>query len=129
MGVALSMYSLLIHATFLDDLAGFMNDLRAEMWPLLILALIFICLAALTVMNMLIGVLCEVVTSVAATEKLEILATPVSEKLSDIAQSLDQNFDGKISYEEFSQILEMPEALRALQEVGVNPLGLVDFAE
>jgi len=127
--VALSMYSLLIHATFLDDLAGFMNDLRGEMWPLLILAFIFISLAALTVMNMLIGVLCEVVTAVAATENEERVASEVQEKLSGIAQSLDRNFDGKISYEEFTRIIESPEALRALQDVGVNPLGLVDFAE
>jgi len=127
--VSLSMYSLLIHATFLDDLAGFMNDLRAEMWPLLIIALVFIYFAALTVMNMLIGVLCEVVSAVAATEKEEILAFTVKEQLSSIAESLDQNFDGKISYTEFAQILEQPMALRALQQVGVSPLGLVDFAE
>mmetsp|Transcript_100521 Transcript_100521/g.224481 ORF Transcript_100521/g.224481 Transcript_100521/m.224481 type:complete len:518 (+) Transcript_100521:71-1624(+) len=127
--VSLSMYSLLIHATFLDDLAGFMNDIRNEMWPLLVLALVFIALAALTVMNMLIGVLCEVVSAVAATEKEEIMMNSVSEKLSGIAQSLDQNFDGMISYEEFTMIIEKPEALRALQDVGVSPLGLVDFAE
>jgi len=127
--VGLSMYSLLIHATFLDDLAGFMNDIRGDMWYLIPLALIFICLAALTVMNMLIGVLCEVVSAVAATEKEEIMMNSVSEKLSGIAQSLDQNFDGMISYEEFTMIIEKPEALRALQDVGVSPLGLVDFAE
>merc|ERR1719198_2583759 len=107
------MFSLLIHATFLDDLSAFADDLRNEAWHLLILALIFICLAALTVMNMLIGVLCEVVSAVAATEKEEILANSVSEKLSHIAETLDQNFNGKISYEEFSQIIESPEALRA----------------
>mmetsp|Transcript_102850 Transcript_102850/g.219951 ORF Transcript_102850/g.219951 Transcript_102850/m.219951 type:complete len:518 (-) Transcript_102850:197-1750(-) len=127
--VSLSMYSLLIHATFLDDLAGFMNDIRNEMWPLLVLALVFIALAALTVMNMLIGVLCEVVTAVANTEREEIRANQVSEQLQSIVQSLDANNDGTISYEEFTQIIEKPDALRALNEVEVNPLGLIDFAE
>jgi hypothetical protein len=127
--VPLSMYSLLIHATFCDDLSGFTNALREEMWPLLVFALIFICLAALTVMNMLIGVLCEVVAAVAETEKEQILTDNVCTRLADIATKLDENFDSKISYEEFSRIVEVPDALSALQEVGVNPEGIVDFAE
>jgi hypothetical protein len=127
--VPLTMYSLFIHGTMLDDLSGFTNALRAEMWPLLVLALIFVSLAALTVMNMLIGVLCEVVAAVAATEREQILAENVSERLQDIATQIDENFDSMISYEEFSQIVEVPEALAALQEVGVNPIGIVDFAE
>mmetsp|Transcript_102859 Transcript_102859/g.219976 ORF Transcript_102859/g.219976 Transcript_102859/m.219976 type:complete len:317 (+) Transcript_102859:1-951(+) len=127
--VPLAMYSLLIHATFLDDLAGFMNALREECWPLLILALVFIYLAALTVMNMLIGVLCEVVSAVAASEKEESAALSVTEQLHDIAISLDENFDNKISYEEFASIIGKPDALKALQKVGISPIGLVDFAE
>ena len=65
---------------------------------------------------MLIGVLCEVVSAVATTEKDEVLARTVTEKMPRFA-------------EEFSKIIESPEALHALLDVDVNPIGLVDFAE
>jgi len=127
--VALSMYSLLVHGTFLDDLAPFCNDIRAESEVILFGVFIFIAFSSLTVMNMLIGVLCEVVSAVAATEKEMILTATVSEKMQGIVQSLDENSNGMISLKEFRQILTMPQALRALQEVGVDAAGVVDFAE
>lgn len=127
--VALSMYSLLIYGTFLDDLSAFANDIRAESLPCLFLLMVFICLSALTVMNMLIGVLCEVVSAVAATEKEMILTQTVSEKMQGIVASLDTNSNGMISFIEFREILALPQALRALEEVGVDPAGVVDFAE
>jgi len=129
--VALSMYSLLIHAAFMDDMAAFMNDLRLEegTWPLLVLALIFVALASLTLMNMLIGVLCEVVSAVAATEKEEILANQVMDKMMHVVDSLDENRDRRISYAEFSKMIEKPEVIRCMQDVGVNPVALIDFAD
>jgi len=127
--VALSMYSLLIYGTFLDDLSKFADDIRAESIPCLVLLLVFICLSALTVMNMLIGVLCEVVSSVAAREKEMILTQTVSEKMQGIVADLDTNSNGMISFVEFRKIIEIPQALRALEDVGVDPAGVVDFAE
>mmetsp|Transcript_954 Transcript_954/g.1919 ORF Transcript_954/g.1919 Transcript_954/m.1919 type:complete len:642 (+) Transcript_954:54-1979(+) len=129
--VALSMYSLLIHAAFMDDMASFMNDLRLEegQWPLMALAFVFVALASLTLMNMLIGVLCEVVSAVAATEKEEILANQVMEKMMKVVDTIDENGDRRISYAEFSKMIEKPEVIRCLQDVGVNPMALIDFAD
>merc|ERR1719420_563712 len=67
--VAHSMYSLLIYATFCDNMTYFMDTILEEKLYLLFLALIFIALASLTVLNMLVGVLCEVVSAVAETER------------------------------------------------------------
>merc|ERR1711879_957220 len=53
----------------------------------------------------------------------------VMDKMFNIARTLDTNFDNKISYKEFGKIVDNKEALTALQEVGVNPIGIVDFAE
>merc|ERR1719359_2458965 len=83
----------MIYATFLDDLSVFMDDLRRDMWPLVFLALIFICLAAMTLMNMLVGVLCEVVSAVAETEKQQIITQKVSEEMFEIACKLDTILD------------------------------------
>lgn len=127
--VSLSMYSLLIHAAFMDDLAEFMNDLRFEYWPLVALALIFVCFASLTLMNMLIGVLCEVVSAVASTERAENRSNQVQRKMETILKNLDENLDEMISYSEFTKMIAKPEALRCLQEVDVNPLAVIDFAD
>jgi hypothetical protein len=127
--VPLAMYSLLIYGTFVDDLAQFCNSIRAESYLVLTLVLIFVCLACLTVLNMLVGVLCEVVSAVAKTEKEMITTATVSEKMQGILDSLDLNSNGKISFLEFRKILDIPEALSALIEVGVDPAGVVDFSE
>jgi len=128
--VALSMYSLLIHATFGDDLSDFAGALKtADLWPCLALAIVFICLASLTMMNMLVGVLCEVVSAVAASEKEESLSMKVIETMKKVLETLDSNEDKSISYKEFTGILEQPEALRCLKEIGVDPMVCLDFAD
>merc|ERR1712217_47848 len=53
--VSLSMYSLIIYATFLDDLAAFGDPIKEQNTLCLILVTIFIVMASMTVMNMLIG--------------------------------------------------------------------------
>merc|ERR1719156_79480 len=89
--VSHSMFSLLIHATFLDDLSAYADDLRNEAWYLLALSLVFICLAALTVMNMLIGVLCEVVSAVAERERGEMRTELLTRNMTEIMSELDEN--------------------------------------
>merc|ERR1719214_101376 len=46
-----------------------------------------------------------------------------------VVDSLDKDANGLISYKEFTNIMEKPEALMALEDVGVSPVGIVDFAE
>jgi len=127
--VGIAMYSLIIYGTFLDALADFCDDIREDNPMLLVLVCIFICLSALTVMNMLIGVLCEVVTAVASSEREERLTMMMMERMTEIVRSLDLNHDGMISMAEFKKIVELPEAIVALQDVGVEPIGVVDFAD
>lgn len=130
--VSHSMYSLLIYATFLDDLSAFTDALRFEKPELLPIVLIFIALSSLTVMNMLIGVLCEVVSAVAEKERDDIRTEMLSLAMRDIVgicEDVDDNQDLKISYKEFCEILRKPEGLSALEDVGVDPAGIVDFAE
>eukprot|EP00747_Dinoflagellata_sp_TGD_P142909 gnl/TRDRNA2_/TRDRNA2_176311_c0_seq17.p1 gnl/TRDRNA2_/TRDRNA2_176311_c0~~gnl/TRDRNA2_/TRDRNA2_176311_c0_seq17.p1 ORF type:complete len:505 (+),score=107.91 gnl/TRDRNA2_/TRDRNA2_176311_c0_seq17:214-1515(+) len=127
--VPLAMYSLLIYGTFLDNLADFFNAIRDESEIGVFLAFCFVFLGCMTVMNMLIGVLCEVISAVAETEREERKTLDVKEKMDGIVRELDSNGNGKISYKEFTSILHIPEALLALQDVGVDPAGLVDFAD
>jgi hypothetical protein len=128
--VALAMYSLTIHGTFLDDLADFANALKAQDSPLLLItATIFVVLASMTVLNMLIGMLSEVVSSVAAEERFGILTDTVYEKFKLVMTTLDSDCDGKVSYKEFQHIVDHPHALQAFQTLKVDPEIVVDFAQ
>jgi hypothetical protein len=124
-----SMYSLLIYGTFLDNLSQFCDDIRADSYVILVLVGAFVGVACMCVLNMLIGVLCEVISKVSQDEKEENRHIMVSEKMSEVLCGLDKDVDGKISQQEFQAILNERKILEALQEVEVDPVTLVDFAD
>jgi len=127
--IGLSMYSLWIYATLLDDLIVFTDALRFQQPVLLFLGFVYIILAAWTVMNMLIGVLCEVVSAVAENERDDIRTQTLTDKMREVVESLDSDNNQMLSYKEFVEIMAKPAALNALEDVGVNPVGIVDFVE
>jgi len=138
--VMTAMYSLSIHAALLDGVGGVLTEVGQESMAT---GFVFSCtigLASLTVLNMLVGVLCEVVSAVAATEKEEMAVSFVKTKvlhilsiLSGSDQDDDNAFkegaeDGLISKEEFSVLMKHPDAVKALKDVGVDVVTLVDYA-
>eukprot|EP00418_Pyrodinium_bahamense_P032164 CAMPEP_0179133930 /NCGR_PEP_ID=MMETSP0796-20121207/63710_1 /TAXON_ID=73915 /ORGANISM="Pyrodinium bahamense, Strain pbaha01" /LENGTH=91 /DNA_ID=CAMNT_0020832909 /DNA_START=1 /DNA_END=273 /DNA_ORIENTATION=- len=88
-------------------------------------------MASLTIMNMLIGVICEVVSAVANTETEQLTLTYVKEKIHEImdATGADTNADQMISKAEFIELLKNEKATKILNEVGVDVIGLVDFVD
>lgn len=128
-GVGLSMYSLIIYGTFLDSLAEFCDAIRAESTPCLIAVTVFVVLASMTVMNMLIGVLCEVISAVAEEEKEGMITEKVYDKFGAIVKKLDGDGDNELSWNEFQVIMDDSDALQALNSVNVDPIGMVDVAE
>jgi voltage-gated sodium channel len=135
-----AMHTLLLHGTFLDNLEVVCNLLGGKlvspdpaMKPgspvILLVFFVFVAMAALMVMNMLIGVLCEVVSAVASIEKEEMLVSFVRSRMQAVVQSLDENGDLMISKKEFAQILVSEPALVVLNEIGVDPVGLVDLSD
>ncbi len=63
------MFSLFLGGTLLDEFFSFARDLMDGFPVLLWLWILFVLLSAFTVLNMLIGILCEVVSATAAEEK------------------------------------------------------------
>eukprot|EP00747_Dinoflagellata_sp_TGD_P145494 gnl/TRDRNA2_/TRDRNA2_176591_c7_seq6.p1 gnl/TRDRNA2_/TRDRNA2_176591_c7~~gnl/TRDRNA2_/TRDRNA2_176591_c7_seq6.p1 ORF type:complete len:269 (+),score=49.28 gnl/TRDRNA2_/TRDRNA2_176591_c7_seq6:2-808(+) len=124
-----AMHNLILFGTFMDSLSTFIYDVKAEAPLCFIFCWIYIGLAALTVMNMLIGVLCEVISAVAAEEAEGLMVEKVNDKFKNIVAELDENNDGSLSWKEFQNILEHPQALPALESVDVDPEGMVDMAE
>eukprot|EP00929_Paragymnodinium_shiwhaense_P120738 TRINITY_DN9276_c0_g5_i1.p1 TRINITY_DN9276_c0_g5~~TRINITY_DN9276_c0_g5_i1.p1 ORF type:complete len:911 (+),score=225.90 TRINITY_DN9276_c0_g5_i1:113-2845(+) len=121
-----SMKTLLLHGCFLEDLPDVVNASGIYVGGFV---LMFVLLASMTIMNMLVGVLVEVVSTVASVEKETIQVNFVKQKLQSTLEELDENQDGMISRHEFNMLLAMPESARALQDVGVDVVGLVDFAD
>eukprot|EP00928_Gymnodinium_smaydae_P097682 TRINITY_DN8907_c1_g6_i1.p1 TRINITY_DN8907_c1_g6~~TRINITY_DN8907_c1_g6_i1.p1 ORF type:complete len:774 (+),score=213.81 TRINITY_DN8907_c1_g6_i1:258-2324(+) len=123
-----AIYTLLIGGIFLDGV-GSLTKVLAPHFHLAAMFYLFVLIGSLTVLNMLIGVLCEVVSAVAATEQEEMLVNYVHEKLSHVMSLLDSDGGGTISKREFMEILENVEAVRCLNDVGIDVFALVDLAE
>jgi len=124
-----AMHTLIIFGTFLDELASWIIPVQHQSTPCFILSWVYMAIASLTVMNMLIGVLCEVISAVAVEEKESMMCDKVHEKFDEIVKELDKNGDGSLSWEEFLAMLEIPEALDALESVDVDIETMVDLAE
>ncbi|CAK0791456.1 unnamed protein product [Prorocentrum cordatum] len=124
-----AMYSLLLYGTLLDNLVFVCAKLEESSVVGLGVFFIYIALAALTVLNMLIGVLCEMVSLVAHQEKDRMLTILAEEKLALVIKNLDQNDDFRLSKREFLDILVNPSAAQALTDIGVDPIGVIDFAD
>jgi len=126
-----SVNALLLHGV-LPDQSPLIEDIGREHFLYRLAILVYILLASLTVMNMLVGVLCEVVSVVSAVEKETLLVNYVKQQLTPMLKaSLDgfMDYNSKIGKDEFTNLLERPEAARALQDVGVDVVSLVDFTD
>jgi len=128
--VPTSMYTLLLYGVMSLDWANEISGGLSDMNPIApFVYFLFVLLATYTVMNMLIGVLCEVVSAVAAAEKEQMQVSFAREKLGGILDELDEDGNGKISQDEFAGLLNNREACIALHSLGVDVIGLVDFAD
>lgn len=123
-----AMHNLIIFGTFLDALSDFILAVKVQSTSCFLLCWAYIALASLTIMNMLIGVLCEVISAVAEEEKESMIVQQVHDEFTCIVEALDENNDGTLSWDEFQAILDYPEALRALDRVHVDAESMVDLA-
>ena len=68
----MTMWTLMIYGTFLDSVGELLDQMLAiRAYDTVLMFMIYALLSAMTMMNMLIGILCEVVTAVAKAEKEE----------------------------------------------------------
>merc|ERR1711920_877926 len=89
----------------------------------------YIVLAGLVIMNMLVGVLVEAVSVVATVEKEALLVNYVRDSFRSFWGKIDTDGDSLICRAEFEQLLSLPDASKALDEVGVDVVGLVDLVD
>eukprot|EP00930_Biecheleria_cincta_P102989 TRINITY_DN9486_c0_g1_i1.p1 TRINITY_DN9486_c0_g1~~TRINITY_DN9486_c0_g1_i1.p1 ORF type:complete len:171 (-),score=49.74 TRINITY_DN9486_c0_g1_i1:148-627(-) len=96
-----------------------------ESFALGMLLMVFIIIAPLTIMNMLVGVLVEVVRVVANAEQEGAVVRFVTERLREILVAMDPDYDDHISPEDLNKLLQDEDALGAFQEVGIDVLAIV----
>eukprot|EP00929_Paragymnodinium_shiwhaense_P100328 TRINITY_DN6257_c0_g1_i1.p1 TRINITY_DN6257_c0_g1~~TRINITY_DN6257_c0_g1_i1.p1 ORF type:complete len:712 (+),score=173.95 TRINITY_DN6257_c0_g1_i1:111-2246(+) len=127
--VSLAMYSLIIYGVFLDNLADFCDAVRVESLTILCILCSFVIVACMTVLNMLVGVLCEVVSAVAATEKEEVMTQNLCRDMKAIITSLPEreSFD-YIGQDDLLTILQQPEAIKTLHNACIDPTSLLEFS-
>merc|ERR1712217_202913 len=103
-----SMATLLLNGVFLENCPDVVKDLGQDGLWYAGLFLLFILVATLTVMNMLIGVLVEVVGIVSDVEKEKLQVGFVKDRLQLMLAEFgtDEDGDGLLSYNEFLRLLE-----------------------
>merc|ERR1719362_2570023 len=124
-----SMHYLLVKGALMDGIGDVQKVLEPQSYALLLIFYIFVLLAALTVMNMLIGVICEVVSAVASTEQERMTVSYVKDKIAELIHDQNKDNDDQISRQEFKDMFSNTRAMGILQDVGVDVIGLVDFAD
>lgn len=126
----LCMWTLLMDGTLTDSTKDTLAALfEIGAWPMVLIFLAFVLLSAMTVMNMLIGVLCEVVSAVKAGEEesaaMEVLKSTVLVCLKE----LDEDGSGDIDKNEMESVLNRKEALGCLQELSVDVIHLLEVLD
>jgi len=125
-----TMWTLLVDGSFMDGVGVVSRSmLDAGKFAEASIFLVFVLCSALTVMNMLIGVLCEVVSEVAATEKEDSAIKLVKGKLMNLLKDLDEDKSGNLSKEEVGEVWGNQAALQVLESLQVNTDFLVEQLE
>lgn len=123
-----AMHTLLLHGTFLDNVGGLSYDLKSDAPALLPFFYIYVLFAAITLLNMLIGILCEVISVVAASESESNAIAHVQEVFSDLTANAAEQMDddSEITKHEFIALLADRRASQLLEAVDVDAFELLD---
>ena len=126
-----AMSTLFYNLTLGDSISGVWSDLweaayesedGTVFYVFLIVFAIYVFLSMFTVLNMLIGVLCEVVSALSARSKEETLIDNVRETLLHLLMEFDTDGNQTIGKDEFQQFCDAPIAQKALTDLDVDIL-------
>merc|ERR1719356_1694133 len=125
----LTTMSTLLLGGILPDFKPTTDAMAAEDFFFAAFFFMFVLLAYVTIMNMLIGVLVEVVAVVASVEKETYQVAAVKRVLQKWAPEADKNDDNMINVDEFKDMLGNDGCAKDLNDVGVDAIALIDAAD
>merc|ERR1719456_409804 len=120
-----SMLTLLTYGILCDELTSHLQEMLDYNLFYCILFIIFILLSSITILNMLLGILCTVVTDSAKQENDASTLENVRSALIRCFNAADTSGDGMISQEEFLDLANQKEAKEALESLNIDPQQLL----
>lgn len=126
--VPLGMHTLLVYGILADhrELVNAMVGTGAIHY---VAILLYMFVVAMTMTDMLIGVISEIIGSVAEIEKEAMIKENVSHKMQEIRKKVDMDDSGSISKAEFAEMLANDSILNLMDELAVDTIALVTCAE
>jgi len=125
-----SMASLLVMGAVLDDVTACSDSIRKSGSPhYIVFFVLYIIFASFTLLNMLTGILCEVVNASAESEKTKTKEAKLRDAIESIVNELDKNSDGKISRNEFKKMQKNRIILKALKELQIERTEIEKYFE
>jgi len=117
-----SMRHLFIMGTILDDITLCTNSIRGsnKNVTMLIAFIVFVLMSSFTMLNMLIGILCEVVCATGEGERNKNTEAHVREAITTLFNKMDKDQNGLITREEFMSMKEDKNVMKALVELEVK---------
>eukprot|EP00397_Hematodinium_sp_SG-2012_P016930 GEMP01017287.1.p1 GENE.GEMP01017287.1~~GEMP01017287.1.p1 ORF type:complete len:335 (+),score=60.90 GEMP01017287.1:525-1529(+) len=129
----LVMYTLFHKGTFLDDSADLLVVLRDSSSTLanimFYVVLLYMMGSTWLLLNMLIGVSCEVASATKEREVQQALWLTSCSELTKAFHEMDEDHTNTISQREFDKLTEKPEVLKALKNLDVEPKHLVSLSD
>merc|ERR1740123_2779258 len=90
---------------------------------------LFMLLGALTIANMLIGVICDLMKNMSDEEAEESMRQQMDSTIGQIIGEINEDENTTISKAEFGHMLRSETAMRLLHDRGVDIVGLRDFSD
>mmetsp|Transcript_53975 Transcript_53975/g.167080 ORF Transcript_53975/g.167080 Transcript_53975/m.167080 type:complete len:308 (+) Transcript_53975:1-924(+) len=122
-----SMMTLFTNGVLGDNLAQTLQAIKDESLWLMWLFVLFMLISGVTLLNMLIGVLCEVVSAVAAAEREEAAISLVKQTLLVMLKRLDTDGSQTLTREELFAVIHDPASLQVLLDLKVDVPYLLEF--
>jgi len=117
-----SFFSLIVMGTILDDVTLCTDVIRASPSGMEFLCafLVYIVINSFTIMNLLVGVLVEMVDKSTQGEQKKDSEDALHEAVKDAFQSMDKDHNGELTRDEFSQLGQNKKCMRSLRDLGVE---------
>eukprot|EP00929_Paragymnodinium_shiwhaense_P120423 TRINITY_DN92367_c0_g1_i1.p1 TRINITY_DN92367_c0_g1~~TRINITY_DN92367_c0_g1_i1.p1 ORF type:complete len:732 (-),score=150.07 TRINITY_DN92367_c0_g1_i1:136-2331(-) len=125
-----SMYFLLINGTLLLNTDAKSLELSTlGNLELSVAFFVVVVVSAVLMMNVLIGMLCQVISNVASSEREEIRIKTIRSTLEEVMHEIDDDNSGTVTRRKMNHILDLPRVEAKLCECGVNPKDLVNLSD
>merc|ERR1712048_466562 len=126
--VPVSMNTLLIDGILPDNESILSQIMESSplVWPLF---MIFILLACITLMYMLVGVLVDVIASIAQSEKESMTVSHVATQLRELVYNDGEDMESPLTKHQFEKLIVRQEVALVLNNEGVDVVAMMDMAD